>query len=390
MSEKTAVIVACFYSYSYETRLKYIKRVLNELGYRCVFLASDFDHRTKKETIIEAEDVKLIHTKTYKKNLSVSRMVSHYDFAKKASRETMNINPDLVYVGCPPNSNAKMYAKYKKKFPEAKVVLSISDMWPETFPIPNKYKKLLSPAFSVWASVRNKSLKYYDGILFECDLFRNHLLNYYKNVPVSTVYMSKVDNLGFGDKISISRKALEDTVNLVYVGSINNIIDISLIVDLSVELNKLKKVVLHVIGAGENEDNLTSLCKNNNIQIISHGLVYDDKEKLNILSDCHFGLNIMKDSVFVGATMKSLEYLYYGLPMINTIAGDTNQLIEKYSCGFIIDRNSIKNIAEKISKVSDSEYSVMSENSRKVFLENFSEDSVILQIKEFFQKTVHD
>ena len=41
----------------------------------------------------------------------------------------------------------------------------------------------------------------------------------------------------------------------------------------------------------------------------------------------------MKDSVKVGLTIKSIDYFCYGLPIINTIKGDTWEIIEQKQVG---------------------------------------------------------
>lgn len=387
--EKTAVIIACFYSYSFSTRLQYFQRVLENLGYKCIFLVSDFDHRMKKEYRIEKENIVLIHTKPYIKNLSVKRMISHYDFAYKAFKETKKLNPDLVYVGSPPNSIVSFFGKYKKKFPESKVILSVSDMWPETFPISLSLKKVLSPFFSIWATFRNRSLKKYDGILFECDLFKQYLKPFYSDIPVNTVYMSKQDSLCYGEELCIKKEYIEDIVSFVYVGSINNIVDVDLIIKLLEKINKKKKVILNIIGGGEKEENLINSCNQYGIEVVCHGILYDNNEKEKILSKCQYGLNIMKTTVFVGATMKSLEYLYFGLPMVNNIMGDTNQIINEYGCGFNIDTKNIDSVVEKICDITIDEYKKLSENARKVFLKNFSENSVNNKIRTSIEQIIN-
>ena len=43
---------------------------------------------------------------------------------------------------------------------------------------------------------------------------------------------------------------------------------------------------------------------------------------------------MMKSNVCVGLTMKSVEYLAFGLPILNTIRGDTWDLVEKEKVGY--------------------------------------------------------
>jgi len=52
------------------------------------------------------------------------------------------------------------------------------------------------------------------------------------------------------------------------------------------------------------------------------------------VAQCHFGINIMKESVCVGLTMKSMDYFEYGIPLLNNIKGDTWKIIEKYGVGY--------------------------------------------------------
>ena len=63
---------------------------------------------------------------------------------------------------------------------------------------------------------------------------------------------------------------------------------------------------------------------------------------------CHWGLNIMKSQVCVGLTMKSVEYLAFGLPILNTIQGDTWNLVENervgYNCSKMMNESQINEI----------------------------------------------
>lgn len=56
----------------------------------------------------------------------------------------------------------------------------------------------------------------------------------------------------------------------------------------------------------------------------------------------------MKSQVCVGLTMKSVEYLAFGVPILNTIQGDTWRLVEDekvgYNCHSIMDDGQIDDI----------------------------------------------
>ena len=82
---KNAVIISPNDSYSYHVRIKYLEKWLSEEGYNVLVLSSDFDHRSKTKYQTKRGNLELIHVPTYKKNVSLSRIVSHIVFSKKIS-----------------------------------------------------------------------------------------------------------------------------------------------------------------------------------------------------------------------------------------------------------------------------------------------------------------
>ena len=102
------------------------------------------------------------------------------------------------------------------------------------------------------------------------------------------------------------------------------------------ELMKIKQVVLHIIGDGENRDKLIATMQKVGAKVHFYGKIYDLDKKLEIINQCHMGLNIMKPSVFVGLTMKSIDYFELSLPILNTIQGDTWRFVEENDIGINI------------------------------------------------------
>ena len=70
------------------------------------------------------------------------------------------------------------------------------------------------------------------------------------------------------------------------------------------------------------------------VPAIWHGVIFDEKKRREILSGCHCGLNMMKFSVLVGLTTKSIDYTSSGVPLMNAIKGDSFDLVDKYDIGF--------------------------------------------------------
>lgn len=372
---KKSVCISC--TQHYHERTKYILSCLREQGYECVYLTSDFSHMKKERFTVEIPDSIQIPTRAYKKNISLARILSHMKFAKDAIRLTAKIQPDLLYVELPPNSLCREAAKYKRKNPNVKLIFDVFDMWPETFPS-GRVKKLLAPVFSLWAAFRDQHLGAADVVTTECDLFRDML-----ELPEdtsATVYLC-------AEPLSIPAIApdlREDRLELCYLGAINNVIDIPAICTLIRELTKHKPVLLHIIGKGERQQEFIDEAKAAGADVEFYGPVYDDGEKQAIMSHCHFGLNIMKSSVCVGLTMKSVDYFRFGLPIINNIPADTRELVIQRNVGYQMDAD----CAEKILSSTIADWIKMRTSVEAVFSDTFHKDKVLAQYGRILDKVV--
>ena len=162
-------------------------------------------------------------------------------------------------------------------------------------------------------------------------------------------------------------------MSLCYLGSINNIIDIPLITELIREMVRLRPVTLHIIGDGESRERLVQSVRETGASVIFHGKVFDCAKKQEIFDCCHFGLNIMKDSVCVGLTMKSLDYFAGGLPILNTIEADTHRLVEERGIGINVCREKITETARRAVGVTPEENLKMRQNTLAAFDALFSE-----------------
>ena len=377
---KSAVIITPFDNYSYQVRIKYVEKYLLESGYEVKVLSSDFDHRNKTVYSAKRDNLELLHVPTYQKNLSFARINSHRVFAKKVLRRLEETTPNLIYCSAPPNYLFKYTSKYKKKNPTTKLIYELGDLWPETLPLQGKVKKLSAPALRIWAQIRDKNIGFADGIIYECQMFKDVVSCVHPRVPCKVIYLSKEDF--YKGDFSITKERTK-ILRFAYVGSINNIIDIDLIIDILLGISNKRNVELVVIGGGEKAEELFTLCNNANIKYVNHGYIYDESMKHNILRDCQFGLNIMKDSVAVGATMKSLEYFHEGLILINNIPSDTKSIVEQYECGFNIQRNNLLEVAEQISQLNDIEIESIRKKSRNVYMELFETETIKSQFLDF-------
>lgn len=362
---KTAYFISSTNHYNVRTG-KFVNDYVKK-GYDVIYVTSDFDHMTKKRYCFnEYKNSKQLHVISYKKNLSISRILSHLMFSYKTFYMLLACKPELVYVEVPNNSLVKSSAKYKK-INNAEIIVDVFDMWPESMPVKTK-NMIVNWGFDIWRNFRNKNLKFADQIWIECDYYRELLSAQKINLSMETKYL-KLKNA----ETSIEMKVSEEEIDLCYLGSINNIIDISLIEKIVSEFAKNKRTRIHIIGDGERKDEFLDILKKNSIEIIDHGKVYEIDKLQEIFNQCWFGINVLREDLAIGITMKSISYFRGGLPIINTVQGDTSRFVEECNIGINVDRHDVKSCVLRILNITKDDLACMKNNTRNLFEQKFAE-----------------
>lgn len=356
---KKALLISCFDWF--KARLAPIRDLLICQGYDVSILTSDFNH-IKKRTVDERfSECTYIHVHPYKKNLSLDRIISHLYFGKQAAEFIEKEKPDLIYLLLPPNNIAKYCALYKRKNPNIKFIIDIIDLWPESMPIGVLQR---TPFAWLWKKWRDKAIKVADHVFTECDLYQDRLAKVLEPSKTTTLHLYKEQTEEERKLVQdiINSKKQDDIIRFAYLGSMNNIVDIEGICKVLKEFISIgKKCEFHAIGDGESRDRFEKSVRETGCDVHFYGKVFDEIEKIKILSPCDYAFNMMKGSISVGLTIKSIDYLSYGLPLINNIKGDTWKLVEKYRIGI--------NVCEKI-----------------LIDEKIDHKRVVLLFEEFFSK----
>ncbi len=364
---KKAVCISC--THHYAERIRAVETALTAAGYECTYITSNFSHYTKQHYRVELPHCVQVPTRPYTKNISPQRLLSHLRFSRDAMAEVARLRPELLYVEVPPNSLCRAAARYKKQNPGVKLIFDIFDLWPESFP-DSRAKRLLGLPFRLWAQFRNEGLPGADLVFTECQLFRQKLRRFLKDVPSETLYLCREKATAQAPKPLPAEEAL----HLCYLGSINNIIDIPTISRLIGHIQRRRDVVLHIIGDGETRDAFIEAVRSTGAQVEFYGKIYDPAARQAIFDRCSFGLNIMKSSVCVGLTMKSVDYFAGGLPILNTIQADTWDLVARRGIGFNIDRENLAESARQIGETTPETQLQMAENALCAFRELFTEE----------------
>ena len=334
---KKALLVSCFGWY--QNRLKTVREVLAEEGFEVTVLLSDFLHEVKAPVKVRFEECTYLHVPPYKKNLSPQRIFSHLVFSGKVKGYIRKAKPDLIYALIPPNRAASYCASYKKKHPEMIYINDVIDMWPESMPLRGLSNSL--PA-NVWRNWRTKSIQAADHVFTECGLYKDTLAKVTDGSKISPLWLYKERSPQEKEKIckviAQRKPGDEKKVRFAFVGSINYLVDIAGICGvLSRFREEGYETSMQVIGGGERSEEFLSEVKKTGCEVAFHGKTFDENKKIEILAPCDYGFNMILDKLEVGLSIKSIDYLSMGLPLINSVRGDTARMVRQDRIGVNID-----------------------------------------------------
>ncbi|MER1956072.1 MAG: glycosyltransferase family 4 protein [Solibacillus sp.] len=387
---------------NYRNRFPYIAKMLSDRGYNVTLITSQFSHFNKvhilQENLKYPFRVELLYEKGYRKNVSLSRIVSHSVFSKKLKKWMLNslIKPDIIYVAYPTMTAANEVVKYAK-LNDIPVILDIQDTWPESIsaaidtekwyiklllmPLINKansiYKSVdaiigVSKTYIERAKIPNTNSKFFEYVYIGSDLGE---------------YDSKELN-------DLSLLKNEGEIWITYIGTLSYSYDIETAIIAVGELGGAYNIKLNILGDGPNISRLKELAKKNetlNYSVFFKGyLPYS--EMVSFLSNSDIALNAIKGSSKATITNKFGDYLFAGLPILNCCESiEIKNLINEYNLGINYKSGEVDSLKFAITKLIDNEdiRKKQSLNSKKLAIKFFNREisyRVILDRVEYFLK----
>lgn len=340
------------HSSTYDGRAEAVGRFFQKRGDQVTWIFSDFDHLKKVTRKTEQPDHVYLHMIPYKKNLSAKRIFSIRKFAGDAAEYVQKQaesgdGPDLMYVMLPANTLAEKARRLHDEY-GIRVIFDIVDLWPESLPL--RHIAALPPVVK-WKNLRDQNLCAAEMIFTECGLYRKELALPAEKSRTLYWFKDREDGSEVTEMpaFDYGPEEHDGPAEIAYMGAINNIIDIDLIAELMKETAAICPCHLRVIGEGGHRKDFLSALDRASVPYTWYGAVYDEAEKAKILAPCRAGLNVMKKSVHVGLTMKSIDYMSFGIPLINSIGGDTQALVGRKQIGVNIDRGNIPESAASVA-----------------------------------------
>lgn len=343
-------------------------------------VTSDFDHLSKSRRTVRQcapfARVNCLKVTAYKTNVSVARLLSHLLFALKAAGYFLRKRDayDVVYVTTPLNLLA--YLVLVVAGPRRRKIIDVVDIWPDSLPFSERTKRVLAPLFAVWKGFFKRSVKRADVVMTVSDSFLREAKEFANN-------RTRLRRFYIGQTKLGGNSARQPVFTIAYVGNLGHLYDFDALVDVLSEKSLRKSIQLFLIGKGDREEWLLAELERREIPYKHWGIVFDHGRLAEILRSCHIGFNgyIRTTASF---SYKATTYLAAGLPLLNSMAGDLQQLVTEKRLGENYKGGDRQQLRDALLRLYDGGAARSAESCQKFFAEQLEEDCIMNEMEEFF------
>lgn len=374
---------------------------LSEQGHRVTWWASGFDHARKQQqcarqtalNVGERLTIHLLRGVAYRANVSLARLLNHWQVARQFARWAPRLPPpDIIVSAWPTVELCDQSVRYGQRH-KVPVVLDLRDMWPDVLvdAVPRAARPLarllLQPMF---ASARRASAGA-AAIIGITDAYvqwglersgrprsaldRSFPLAYSSRTPPPTAIREAEQ---FWDGRGV--RAEDKEITTCFVGMLGALGDLETIVQAANQARVRGKALrLVMCGEGDRREALERLAAGNP-KVIFPGWVNAAQIHV-LLRRCFAGLDPLPDRYdFIAAiNNKAVEYLSAGLPLISSPrTGVLCKLLKQHQCGLSYDCGDTAALAAIFASLGEDTATRerMSANASRLFEEMFVAEKV--------------
>ena len=93
-------------------------------------------------------------------------------------------------------------------------------------------------------------------------------------------------------------------------------------------------------------------------------------------------------STEVALSYKSVDYLSYGVPLLNSAKEDTKILVNEENIGYNFNSNSLESLINKLSEININEIDIMKRKSYNIYKKNYLVNPIILIWTTFYKQLI--
>ncbi len=355
MSKKILLITQNFYPEigSAANRMKNIYKFLNKKHKVNVLTANPTypnqeiyeDEKFWKDSPTEVTRIKT-RTKFYTSNLLL-RMILYLEtilkmiFNVSCSKEKY----DTIFISTPPIFISLVGFIAKKKW-QAKLIIDVRDLWPETLLGIGKIKGYLLLKIAYY--FEKKMYQVADQIIVNSEAFSDYLIKkgVDKNVITYIPNGLTTEELMLPKKIKQTKKT-----TIIYTGNIGLAQNLEVLLQIACQLQYDQTVQFKIVGYGYKKEQLIKKIIEKKLTNTITVLPPDTRENvlaMTIDADIAF-LSLEDHDVFNSVVPgKLIDYMGCGVPILGVLSGYSQSIVENNKCGFVYKKNEIDKIITDI------------------------------------------
>lgn len=337
-------------------------------------------HGKNREEMIDG--IKVIRcTEFGRRNNIFSLLLNYASFYISSLRKVKTLDKDFDRVICyqySPITMAAAAAKYARRN-KCPFILYCFDLWPESVKVYNIGEK--NPIFKIAYMISKRVYRICDKIIVTSKPFVEYFKVVHK-IPENKISYLPQFTQDYGKNLKNVKN--DGKIHLLYAGNIGKVQNAECIVNAIEKLKTKKKFVVDFVGNGSECLRLISLVKRKNLndKIIFHG-EKSEEELAYFYSIANAMLLTMKDDgTYVSKTLplKLQSYMSTGKPILASINGAAEEVINEYKCGYCVPANDEKAFMTIIKMFIEKQPKIKYKNDERFLLEkNFEELSKIVK-----------
>lgn len=406
MSKKKGVmLIANYWHFEEEkasSRYRTMANMIVEKGYSLEVVTSSFRHLTKKQRNMEKTyveslpyKVSMLYEPGYKKNISISRMYSHFIFGKNVKKYlNCRKKPDIIIVSVPSLDVGNAVTKYAKKN-EVKVIVDIQDLWPEAFKMAINIPVISDILFFPMKIKADKIYSKADKIMAVSDTYvkRGLKCNHKDNKGLS-VYIGTDPQLVERELEGITVNKPKGEFWIGYIGALGHSYDIRLVID---GINKVSSqrdcnIVFKVMGDGILKTEFESYAREKGVNCDFTGFL-NYGQMMATLKMCDIAVNPIVGQSVSSIINKVSDYAIAGVPVINSQKSEEyRNLISEYKCGLNCNCGDPEDFATAIRYFVENpeQVKIMGKNSERLGFEKFNRLSTYTKVVELIGECINN
>lgn len=373
-------------------------QMLTERDHQVTWWTSTYNHIKKFHRFPEDRsvqlnanfEIRLLYGRGYVRNVSVSRLVDHYLVARKFKNYAQHHKrPDVILCSYPTIELCFQAVKFgvRNNIP---VVLDIRDLWPDIFfhLFPGALQPFAKGMLWPYIFLRNKVMKEASFILAINDGFIDWGIDYagrdrtpfdqafpmaYPATTLSDGEQARA--LAFWRDMGVTSS--DEVFRVIFVGTIGRQFEWEPVIETAKVLRD-KKVQFVICGAGDSFAHLKKLSQQVPT-ILLPGWV-GAAEIWTLMRMAHVGLGPYhaEESFTHSLPNKSLEYLSAGLPIVASLPGALERLLDRNKCGLTYVNRNTKSLCSQLEVLltNDSLRTTFAKNAKNLYETHFRADQI--------------